>query len=382
MKRRVLFVIDSLACGGAERSLVSLLPLLDFERMDVCLLLMSRGGVFERYVPCEVSIIGLPPLRGWRRLLRPLSQAFFSALLRLFHSRHGAELHWRAMASTLPSLPEDYDVAVAYQQGLPTYYVAKRVSAARKYAWINIDMHAAGYRERFNARFYCSMNRVVAVSEGLCRLLLASHYADPCKLLTIYDIVNPGLIRRMAQAPVHIKHIPEGCLRLVTVARMAAMKNYPLAVATACELRRRGLRFVWHFVGDGPERPHVEALVNQNALPDCVLLEGMQPNPYTYMAAADIYVQTSSFEGFGLTLTEARLLHKPVVSTNFNVVANQLVNGVNGLIAQMDAKDLADKIMLLAADSSLRERLVEATRQEVNDTANTEMKKVNHLLMA
>lgn len=50
-KKQILFVIDSLNCGGAERSLVSLLPLLDYDKMEVDLLIVSRGGLFEQYLP-------------------------------------------------------------------------------------------------------------------------------------------------------------------------------------------------------------------------------------------------------------------------------------------------------------------------------------------
>ena len=51
MKKQVLFFIESLQCGGAERSLISLLPLLDYGKMEIDLLLLKRGGVFEQYVP-------------------------------------------------------------------------------------------------------------------------------------------------------------------------------------------------------------------------------------------------------------------------------------------------------------------------------------------
>ena len=96
---------------------------------------------------------------------------------------------------------------------------------------------------------------------------------------------------------------------------------------------------------------------------------------------ADVYVQTSSFEGFGLTLSEARILHRPVVSTNFPVVYNQIRDGENGLIAEMTAESVAEKVMLLIHDEELRNRLIEATKQEVNMTSITEPKKVMALLL-
>ena len=57
MKKKVLFMIDSLTCGGAEKSLVSLLPLLDYSKVDVDLMMVNTGGVFEQYVPYQVEIV-------------------------------------------------------------------------------------------------------------------------------------------------------------------------------------------------------------------------------------------------------------------------------------------------------------------------------------
>lgn len=51
MKKRLLFVIDSLGIGGAEKSLVTLLNCIDYNKFDVDLQLFSRGGAFEKYVP-------------------------------------------------------------------------------------------------------------------------------------------------------------------------------------------------------------------------------------------------------------------------------------------------------------------------------------------
>ena len=59
IRKKVLFVIDSLTCGGAEKSLISLLPLLDYSKIQVDLMLVKRGGVFERYVPREVNVVTL-----------------------------------------------------------------------------------------------------------------------------------------------------------------------------------------------------------------------------------------------------------------------------------------------------------------------------------
>jgi len=153
-----------------------------------------------------------------------------------------------------------------------------------------------------------------------------------------------------------------------------------LAVMAADELKSRGFRFKWSFVGNGSDRPKIEKMISDRHLEDCVELLGEQSNPYPYMAACDIYVQTSRFEGFGLTVTEARILGKAEVCTNFPSAYNQIVDGENGLICEMDPKSIADKIELLLTNKELKNHLETIVAKEVNRTAETEGAKVRALL--
>ena len=115
MKKRVLFLIDSLTCGGAEKSLISLLPLLDYSQIDVDLLMFKRGGVFEKYVPQQVRVIShrLYGSGFVDRLSQRLHQMCFSWNLRFGKKRHGSETHWRAMHQAVMPLEGQYDVAIA-----------------------------------------------------------------------------------------------------------------------------------------------------------------------------------------------------------------------------------------------------------------------------
>lgn len=376
--KKVLFLIDSLTCGGAEKSLISLLPLLDYSKVQVDLMMVHRGGVFEQYVPREVNVIDFPQSDG---ILFRLCQLYFSLLLRLRKSCHGAELRWKAMHRVYKGFEKEFDVAVAYQQGFPTYYIAQKVRAKRKYAWINADIAKAGYQEGYNKEFYDKYDKIVPVSDTLCSMLKKTHFVDVNKLSTVYDILNVDLIRNMAKEQVEMT-AAANVVKIVTTGRLAPPKNYSLAVKTALVLKNRGVRFVWYFVGEGSERVNIENLIKQYSLQDEIKMVGMTPNPYPYMAMADVYVQTSSFEGFGLTLNEARILHRPVVTTNFPVAFDQIKEGENGLIAEMTPESVAEKIMLILNDEVLCERLIEGTKKEVNKTAQTEPEKVMRLLMA
>jgi len=357
--KQVLIFIESLQCGGAEKSLVSLLPTLNYKQLEVDLLLLKRGGIFEQYVPENVHII------DFRQQVNPiifrLYQTLFSLRLRwnrlIGRHEHGAETRWKTMHRAYTPFPKRYDVAIAYQQGFPTYYIAAKVNADTKKAWANVDLKEAGYDPPYNRPFYLQFDTVVAVSEHLQQMIAKDGFVPMDKTVVKRDLLNESLIRQMATQIPFEK--PAYKLTIVTVGRMVYQKGYDIAVETAAILRQNGLDFHWFFVGDGNMRSAVESLIREKNLNDYITLLGEQANPYPYMAAADIYVQTSRFEGFGLTIAEAKILNRPIVSTNFPVVYDQIIDGQNGLIAEMNPESIAQKILQLYENmhDNLPERL-------------------------
>ena len=384
MKKRVLFLIDSLTCGGAEKSLISLLPLLDYSQIDVDLLMFKRGGVFEKYVPQQVRVIShrLYGSGFVDRLSQRLHQMCFSWNLRFGKKRHGAETHWRAMHQAVMPLERQYDVAIAYQQGMPTFFLATKVNAAKKVAWINADVLAAGYDMDYCKQFYDKMDAVVAVSQKLFDLLSVRASWMQDKLHCVYDIINPEVVRTLAQEQVTDMNPVGDALSIVTVGRLTKPKNHLLALDAAHILKENGLDFKWYFVGEGEMRTAIEQRIADLGLAENVILLGLKENPYPYMAKADVYVQTSAFEGFGMTIAEAKMLQRPVVSTNFDVIHDQIVDHQNGLIADMTPQNVAEKILELMADEELRGSISKSLANETYSTVNTEPAKVMRLITA
>ena len=376
-KRRILFVVDSLGCGGAERSLLSLLSRLDYDKTDVSLLVMSRGGVFERFLPPKVQIITHQSPKGIRSAIFKVCRNIFSIKLRILRAlsvkRHGAETYWSVMRAVYPHLPGSYDVAVAYHQGFPTYYVDEKVRSAHKVAWINTEMRKAGYRKSYNTIYYNRYDKIIAVSDTLKAQLIADEYVPSHKISTFYDILDADLIRSMSCENIDTRF---GCdsgdmLLLATVGRMVGVKNYPLAVASACVLKSRGVRFRWVMVGDGSDRGNVESLISLFGLGEEIILTGMLPNPYPYIARCQIYVNTSKFEGFGLTLAEAKVLNKPIVTTDFPTAREQIRHLHNGMIVTADAECIADAIMQLYSDKKLYGAMTDSLISDRNKTNNS-----------
>jgi len=384
MKKKILFVIDSLRCGGAEKSLVSLLPLLNREKYEIHLWMLCRGGVFESLLPDNVNIVEEPTYSPLEKLWFLISHYRYSFTFRFLEMigkhEHKAETLWKCMGSAYNVPDEHYDIAVAYQQGFPTFLVATKVKATKKVAWVNINLFNARYNPKFIVSYYDKMDTIVPVSKELETILREGlpQYNDRYKC--VYDILNPMLIKQQAKEPIDEASLFEKNTVLVTTGRVVFQKNHLLAVEAAKILRDKGLKFKWLFIGDGEYRSIVEKRIQDYDLQETVILMGERTNPYPYMARCTVYVQTSSFEGFGLTIAEAKILGRPVVSTNFDVVHDQLKHEENGLIADMTAESVAENIMRMLTDDTLRAHIVEKVGSEENLTYLTEARNVEQIL--
>lgn len=376
MKKSILFVINSMGCGGAEKSLLSLLSLLDYARYDVTLQMFRRGGMFEELLPQEVHIredldytvfCGKNPLTqllsfDLRRInARVRTSLFLRSNAKRGRPLHDAQAYWKYSAAAYDPLPERYDVAIAWGQGTPTHFVAEKVQAQKKLAWVNADYENVGHNKDFDCKYYAAFAGIICVSDKLCLTLQKVFPEYAAKMSTIYDINNPATIFAMADQPCSLPN--EGNLTLVTVGRLVPQKGYDIATKAAWLLKERGVKFHWYVVGGGASAP-IEKDIAQYGTRNCFTLLGAKSNPYPYMKAADIYVQTSKFEGYCLTLAEARMLNVPCVTTNFDVVYTQMIDGENGLVVEMNAEAVADGIIRLATDQGLYRHIKSYQEQE------------------
>lgn len=379
LKKNILFVIDSLGCGGAEKSLISLLPLLDYNKYNIDIMMISRGGLFEKYIPNEVSIIDyISHKKGLiGSFIYLIFQLIFSVKLRIYQlfkiKKHGAEVLWDTMKYAIKQHSKRYDIAVAYQQGFPTYYVASKINAQKKIAWINADITKVGYRKKFNTKFYLKYNYIVTVSNKLREIFNSSYNLDD-KTKVVCDVINHELVINLSNQSIIRHHNKK--LIITTVGRLVPPKGHFLAINAARILKEESIDFVWYFIGNGPMRIEIEQLIKENNLTEQVNLLGEQSNPYPYIKSCDIYVQPSLSEGFGLTIAEAKILQKPIVCTNFDVAYDQITNEINGLIVNKTGREIANAILRLINDDGLKESLIINLKQEVNKTMITEPAKV------
>lgn len=380
MKKSILFVIDSLHCAGAEKSITTLLNLIDYTKYQIDLQLFGYGGALERLLPKEVNL--LPPLEYTKFTTLNLRKAMFKSISNLklgmlksrltysyklrkstINNAEKARLFWQCTSKSIKPIKNNYDIAISYAQGVPTFYVADKIKADKKYAWVNVSYRLNGLEHQFQRKYYEYYDNIVAVSESTKEIFLENYPDFKSKMKVIIDINDYNFIKNMANSGERYSDDSKG-ITLLTVGRLAYQKGYDIAIEACRELKENNIDIKWYVLGKGYQEKEIRQWIKEYNLEDNFILLGVKSNPYPYIKNCDIYVQTSKFEGFGIAIAEARMLNKPVVTTRFDAVFTQMVHEKNGLVVDMNGKAVCDGILRLINDKELRDSIVEYLQQE------------------
>ena len=192
------------------------------------------------------------------------------------------------------------------------------------------------------------------------------------RIVQIENLLSPHLIRQEAEefaAPE--MNIPG--IKLLSVGRFCAAKNFDNVPDICRRLRQQGLDVHWFLIGYGGDEALIRSKIEETGMRDYVSILGKRSNPYPYMKACDLYVQPSRYEGNCVSVHEAQILEKPVVITRYATSSSQLEDGVDGVIVPMDNEECAAGIAALLRDPKRIEQLsLTCGRRDYSDRQGAE----------
>ncbi|MCR4891030.1 MAG: glycosyltransferase [Lachnospiraceae bacterium] len=369
--KRIAFFIQHMLGGGVEKSLISLTNYLIEKGNSVTVYMMRKEGPFLslfhpsvrlKAIPMPRSVSDILPVGGTKVAVKEnLDRGHYFTAFRLLSRRlvHRAEFaELDVDFRKIPALKEKYDIAVNYHLHAPFLlrYVKEKVEAPVKYAWIHNDFSSTDYHIEKLARYLNVYRYFFCVSQQVQK-----EFAQICPRLGKRSRVALNLLPRdeileksEEGFPREFRTVPKDCLKILSVGRLEWQKGFDIAIEVGRILLCRGDSFCWFVVGEGVERRKLEKLIRKNGLQGRFRLLGLRMNPYPYYRNADLYVQTSRHEGYGITLAEAKIFHLPIVCTDVAGAREQIKDGVTGDIAEIEAAEIAKKLHKLILDEDRR----------------------------
>ncbi len=393
MKKKILLFSYFCEYNGVEKAILNFLKNLDKDVFDIDLLILGDNEILINEVPDFVNIIRLPlseymrdavvlhpramidKLKSQKKYLSIVKYAVSTAWYGLLY---GFNRHAVCKMATVRYKPTvKYDLAIDFygHNLFGTYFIAKKINADKKATWLHntpfIEEKLKEFRKIYNA-----YDKVYGVSSECCNLFSTVFPELKNKVEIFRNINDPEEIQQKGKEAINCK---KDCTFISTSGRLNYQKGYDIAIKAAELLKSKGYKFKWFFIGAGGEKTNLEQSVRNRGLQNEIVFTDFCANPYKYISKCDIYVQPSRWEGYCLTLLEARILKIPPIISDIPVFKEQITDGKNGLVFKTDdAADLCNKIEQLLNNEDLAQHI---RNNETEDLSfKDEMAKIYSLL--
>jgi glycosyltransferase involved in cell wall biosynthesis len=332
---RVLQVIDSLPLAGAEVLV-----------RDMALRLRTRG------VDCDVVVL--------RELSGPLEASLQAAGVPL-HATQVTKLYSLRQVPPLKTLMQSYDVVHVHLFPAQLWAVLAASHLKRRTALVTTEHGTSNLRRRwwlrpFDAWMYPHYDQIACNSEATAAELVRWCPSVAAKIRVIANGI-PLEIFETAQ-PAQLDAIPKGALRLIFVGRFEAPKDHATVLRALTTVPEGYLLLV----GDGPLRPELESLARSLGVAERVNFLGRRPDVPQLLKAADIYIHSTTFDGFGIAACEAMAAGLPVIASDVPGLA-QVVGGAGVLVPPGDDRALARELQALLSSPIRRQEMGDAGRR-------------------
>lgn len=310
MEMKIGLFIPTLSGGGAQRVALNLAQGLVGHGCDVNLVLVKREGELRNSIPPGVEVVDLKAIRTLTsipKLALHLRRAQYDALISFMNYANICAV----VASWLSGAPHKLIVTehTTISQNLRGLSKVERI-----------------VRSKLIEHLYPSADHITAVSEGA-----ADDLECTAKLNNVHAIPNPIFVGETDYAAIE----PQGVHPwfagvepvLLGAGRLTKLKGFDILIRSVRQIQDEGVAVRLIIIGEGEERERLERLTRELDLEKYVELPGFVDNPHEFMRAADVFILSSLWEGFGNVLVEAMACGTPVVSTDCPNGPSEILEG-------------------------------------------------------
>lgn len=343
MKKRILFINNSLGGGGAERILIDILRNFDHSAFEINLMLIYGSGVYMNDIPSQVNYLGS---------IHPV----------------GVDIKDYNVAKVIFTLPFEYvginrlvtghyDTIVSFLEGdAVRYHRYIRHKANKNISWIHIDFSANHWSkecfisDKREKSVYESMDKVIFVSKNALNAFRQVFKYSKDNLFVINNPIDKERIERLSLE----FSVEKDKFTFVAVGRLVHQKRYDRMLRAVKILYDCGCEICLNIFGSGELENKLKDLARVLDIDDVVKFYGFVRNPYPYIKNADALLLSSDAEGFPTVICEAMTLGVPVIGTNVTGTNDLIGDSEYGLLTNLTPESFANAMYQFYQDTSLR----------------------------
>lgn len=374
--KNILVLAKSLGGGGAEVALIEFLNHLDMERCNVTLLLLDKDEEYKYRLNKNVNIKYLefdkPIYKKMVSMYSVIGKVIKKVRLNAYF-----DIYHYVLTHTNLCISNNYDLALDFYGygSFTTEVLAKAIKSKKKATWLH-DGKMPWLKNTANDLI--SIDYVFCVSETVKKVFVKQYPQLKNKAKVFYNFIDIDRIKRNSLKPLDV-YFNRKEINIVTVGRLTEQKGIDIAIKAAKVLKERNILFKWFVIGDGKLKNKLTRMIKKNNLVGKFILLGRKDNPYNYMRNCDLYIQPSRHEGMCTTINEALVLNKVIIASDIPENGEQIKNYKNGLLVKLDGEELANKIIEVSNNESLKHKIKENIKK-YNFNSNEQLNMFNDVI--
>ena len=305
MRKKILFVIESLVVGGAEKVLIDLVNGMDSHKFEINVLSIFRKSVFDGYD--ETFEDPFNPDISYSWLCDNNSRFKYKIFNWIL-------CHFPILIAKYISLKKN-DTVIAFYEGAPTRLISY-MNNCRKMAWLHTEagLSLGDAADEDVISEYEKYDKIIAVSERVKQSFLSKTKWADSKCIVLHNPIISDIVVEKSFEEIKEKRTEKPLF--VSVGRLSYVKGYDRLIKAASRLKNEGHEFVLQIIGNGVLMDDLKRMCKDLNVEDCIELSGNKKNPYPYIKRADWFICSSRTEGYGIAVAEALILGVPVLSVD------------------------------------------------------------------
>ncbi len=360
-KIKIVYIINSLALGGAEKLLLELIKKTDKDKFDISLCTINGAGpllsefeklgitlkIFQKKTKFDLNVIGQS--KGFLKEIKP----------DIVHTHLFAGDTWGRIAAILAHVP----VIISTEH--------------------NINLDENWLKRIIKLILSWFTDKIIAVSQGVKDYTIKFEKINPQKLEVIYNGIDLNKFNFRGLRQIELNKI-----NAIVVARLAEQKGHRYLLEAMPDIIKKYPGFVLNILGRGNLKDDLEKQAQDLGIANQVVFKGTSLEPEKILNQMDLFILPSVWEGLGIAIIEAQAIGLPVLASNIGGIKELIEHKKTGLLFEpKDPQAIFEAVDLLLSNPEMAKQLVENAHSQVKekfslDNMVTQYEKIYLKLMA
>lgn len=307
--KTILFVVENLSGGGAEKVLLTLVKNLSKKKYNITVYTIVNTGVYVEEIQKYCTV---------KYALKDYNEY---SIVGKFYYKIKYQMIYKLNTSLVYKclIKDKFDIEIAFVEGFDTKFVSASTNKnSKKYAWVHTDMNINNSADEVYHNFvehrdvYKQYNKIIAVSNSV-----KQSFENKFNIHNVFVQLNPVDENDIIEKSKEFAVKKNKDLQLISIGRLVTQKGYDRLLKVLLKLKNQNYANfnVW-ILGCGEKEIEYNNFIKENGLEDFIKILGFKKNPYPYILASDAFICCSRAEGFNTAATESLILEKPIFTVN------------------------------------------------------------------